>query len=136
MHKTKINKSFLNESGLKSTNQRILLSKILFSGKDRHFTAEEIRKLVLDKGFKISLATIYNCLGDFTKAGILKEVNIEAGKTWYDTRTDNHHHFYNVETKTLIDIPEEEIQLLKQPKAPKGHKINHMKFVFHLEKNN
>ena len=125
----------INNAGLKVTKQRKRIAEELFSENDKHVTAEILFKSI-NNDFKISLATIYNCLGDFTKVGILKEVNIEAGKTWYDTRTDNHHHFYNVETKTLIDIPEEEIQLLKPPKAPKGHKINHMKFVFHLEKNN
>ena len=125
----------INNAGLKLTKQRKRIAKELFGQKDQHVTAEMLFSDI-NKDFKISLATIYNTLRDFTKVGVLQEVNIESGRTWYDTRVDNHHHFYNDETKTLIDIHEDEIKILKTPKAPKGHKINQMKFVFHVQKHN
>ena len=134
MHKTKINKSYLNESGLKSTNQRILLSKILFSGKDRHFTAEEIRKLVLDKGFKISLATIYNNLHNLVDAGLLKKRQVNNSRTYFDNNTTDHYHIYDAEKNTLTDIPSSTVKFSKLPKLPKNKKIKNINLVINLEK--
>ena len=84
----------LKKSPLKVTKQRIRLIEILFKNGDHHFTAEEVYKEVDKNKYKISLATIYNCLNQFTKHEILKSVRLSSDKVYFDTNTEGHHHFF------------------------------------------
>ena len=89
----------LKKSPLKVTIQRTRLIEILFKNGDNHFTAEDVHKEVNKNKYNISLATIYNCLNQFTKQEILKSVRMSSDKVYFDTNTEGHHHFF---CKSLI----------------------------------
>ena len=124
--------SFLKENGLKPTSQRNLIVKQLLNGRNRHFTAEDLYDEMKLKKIRISLATIYNTLHSFVEKKILKLVSIKEGKTIFCTNMKNHYHFFNTKTGRLIDIPCDEIKILKLPKTPKGTKINNIEITINL----
>jgi len=127
----------LRSSGLRPTKQRILLAKFLFEReKTFHFTVEKLNKVVNKKGNfeNISLATIYNTVQAFQKAGHLKEILTNHNTSYFDTNISSHHHFYDNETNELTDINFNEVQLSKIPNAPKGKKIKSCEVIISLTK--
>jgi len=128
--------TFLKRNHLKPTLQRFTLVKLLFDGKNKHFTAEDLYEKVKLKKNKISLATIYNTLHSFVEKKLLKQVSIKDGKTIFCTNMSSHHHFFNSVTGKLIDIPRNKIKLKKIPKAPEGLKIDSVDVVISLTKKN
>tara|TARA_B100001179_G_scaffold216155_1_gene186905 strand:+ start:157 stop:573 length:417 start_codon:yes stop_codon:yes gene_type:complete len=128
--------TFLKRNHLKPTLQRFTLVKLLFDGKNKHFTAEDLYEKVKLKKNKISLATIYNTLHNFVEKKLLKQVSIKDGKTIFCTNMSSHHHFFNSVTGKLIDIPRNKIKLKKIPKAPEGLKIDSVDVVINLTKKN
>jgi len=126
----------LRSSNLRPTNQRILIAKKLFERKETfHFTVETLNNVVNKKGqTKISLATIYNTVEAFKKAGHIREILTNNNKSYYDTNIKSHHHFYDVDTKRLTDIDYQEVILNKIPKPPKGKKIRDLEVVISLQK--
>ena len=128
--------SFLKENGLKPTSQRNLIVKQLLNGRNRHFTAEDLYDELKLKKIKISLATIYNTLHSFMEKKILKLVSVKEGKTIFCTNMKNHYHFFNIKTGRLIDIPCDEIKILKLPKTPKGTKIDNIEITINLNTKN
>ena len=128
--------TFLKRNHLKPTLQRFALVKLLFDGKNKHFTAEDLYEKVKLKKNKISLATIYNTLHSFVEKKLLKQVSIKDGKTIFCTNMSSHHHFFNSVTGKLIDIPRNKIKLDKIPKAPEGLKIDSVDVVINLTKKN
>tara|TARA_B100001029_G_C15048421_1_gene448866 strand:- start:116 stop:538 length:423 start_codon:yes stop_codon:yes gene_type:complete len=127
--------SKLRTSGLRPTKQRILIARNLFERKKTfHFTVETLDKEVNKKGNeKISLATIYNTVEAFTKAGHIKEILTSKSKSYYDTNIKSHHHFYDEETKELTDIDYRQVKLSKVPQPPKGKKIKNLEVVIRLQ---
>ena len=125
----------LRSSKLRPTKQRILIAKKLFDKKETfHFTAETLNKVVNRKGqTRISLATIYNTVEAFKKAGHIREILTNNSKSYYDTNIKSHHHFYDQETKKLIDIDYQEVILKKIPNPPKGKKIKDLEVVISLQ---
>ena len=136
MHQKKeiINK--LRSSNLRPTKQRILIAKKLFDKKETfHFTAETLNKVVNRKGqTKISLATIYNTVEAFKKAGHIREILTNNSKSYYDTNIKSHHHFYDEGTKELTDINYNQVKLSKVPMPPKGKKIKNLEVVIRIQK--
>ena len=128
--------TFLKRNHLKPTLQRFTLVKLLFDGKNKHFTAEDLYEKVKLKKNKISLATIYNTLHSLVEKKLLKQVSIKDGKTIFCTNMSSHHHFFNSVTGKLIDIPRNKIKLKKIPKAPEGLKIDSVDVVINLTKKN
>tara|TARA_S200000501_G_scaffold157688_1_gene148896 strand:+ start:82 stop:495 length:414 start_codon:yes stop_codon:yes gene_type:complete len=126
----------LRSSNLRPTNQRILIAKKLFERKETfHFTVETLNNVVNKKGqTKISLATIYNTVEAFKKAGHIREILTNNNKSYYDTNIKSHHHFYDVDTKRLTDIDYQEVILNQIPKPPKGKKIRDLEVVISLQK--
>ena len=126
----------LRTSGLRPTKQRILLAQNLFiRNKTFHFTVEKLEKEINKKGNeKVSLATIYNTVEAFTKAGYLKEILTSKNKSYYDTNTKSHHHFYDEGSKELTDIHYSQIKLSKVPIPPKGKKIKNLEVVIRIQK--
>ncbi len=126
----------LRSSGLRPTKQRILLANNLFNrNKTFHFTVETLNKEINKNGSeKVSLATIYNTVEAFTKAGYLKEILTSKSKSYYDTNIKSHHHFYDEVTKELTDIKYNQIKLSKIPTPPKGKKIKNLEVVVRIQK--
>ena len=126
----------LRTSGLRPTNQRILIAKYLFERDNTfHFTVETLNREINKSGNKkISLATIYNTVEAFKKAGHLKKILTSNTKSYYDTNIRSHHHFYDDETKELTDIDYQKVKLSKIPNPPKGKKIKNLEVVISLQK--
>ena len=128
----------LRASGLRPTKQRLAICKILFNRKETfHFTIDQLKKIA-EKNIKkkISLATLYNTVHAFEKKGYLKEISLKGNKTFFDTNTKNHHHFYDEDTSQLIDIKNENISLNNLPKVPNGKKIQEIEVTIKVANNN
>jgi len=114
------------------TKQRTRLIEILFKNGDQHFTAEDVHKEVNKKKYKISLATIYNCLNQFTKHEILKSVRLSSDKVYFDTNTQGHHHFFCKSSEKLSDIKSSDVKFSNLPKIPKGKKLESVEVVVNI----
>jgi len=116
----------LRELGLRPTKQRVKMCEVLFNReKTFHFTINDLAKMLSEKmGEKISLATVYNTVHAFEKKGYLKEISINSDKSYFDTNTSVHHHFYDEATHELIDCNENDIDPVNIKKNITGKKIN------------
>src|ERR1700761_3175930 len=94
----------LRGAGLRPTRQRVALARLLFSTGDRHVTAEHLHGEAQANAIRVSLATVYNTLHQFTSAGLLREVVVEPGRSYFDTNTTDHHHFFIESNGHLEDI--------------------------------
>ena len=124
--------------GLRPTKQRLTICKVLFGKKETfHFTIDNLKKKIeKNTRSKISLATIYNTVHAFKNNGYLKEISLQGNKTFFDTNSKSHHHFYDQDTGDLIDIKNEDISINKLPSAPKGKKINEVEVTVSVANNN
>ena len=125
MNQSKFQTKMLRNAGLRQTNQRLAICKVLFDGKETfHFTIEKLKKII-EKGSKkkISLATLYNTVHALKEKGYLKEISLKRNKTFFDTNTKHHHHFYDERMTQLVDIEDKNILVGNLPKAPNGKKI-------------
>ncbi len=122
----------LKAAGLRLTKQRIALGRLLLEGPDRHVTAESFHEEALSGGISVSLATIYNTLHQFTEAGLLRQVIVDGAKTYFDTNTSDHHHFYLECDGDLIDIPAGSIEVNGLPMTPDGTSIDRVDVVVRL----
>jgi len=118
--------------GLRPTRQRLGLARLLFEGCDRHVTAEQLHGEALSADLRVSLATVYNTLNQFTDAGLLREVVVEAGKSYFDTNTSDHHHFFLENTGRLEDIPGDHVAIGPLPNAPAGTRIARVDVIVRL----
>lgn len=114
----------LRSVGLRPTRQRMALAKLLFDGPDRHVTAEILHSEAFDERVRVSLATVYNTLHQFTTAGMLKEIVIDSGRSYFDTNVSDHHHFYNEDSRELFDIAGSEISFDQLPTPPDGNQVS------------
>ena len=125
MNQSKFHTKMLENAGLRQTKQRLAICKVLFDGKETfHFTIEKLQKII-EKGSKkkISLATLYNTVHALKEKGYLKEISLKRNKTFFDTNTKHHHHFYDERMSQLVDIEDKNILVGNLPKAPNGKKI-------------
>ena len=138
MNHIKFHTDKLRASGLRPTKQRLAICKILFDRKETfHFTIYKLQKIA-EKNIKkkISLATLYNTVHAFEKKGYLKEISLKGNKTFFDTNTKNHHHFYDEETLQLTDIKNESISIKNLPNIPNGKKIKDIEVTIKIASNN
>lgn len=122
----------VREAGLRPTRQRVALAALLFAAGDRHISAEELHQEALAAGVQVSLATVYNTLHQFTEAGMLRILPIEGSKTYFDTNTSDHHHFFLEGENRLVDIPEGPVTVTNLPSPPDGMEIAHVDIVVRL----
>ena len=109
----------LLEHGVLPTPQRIKVAGVLLD-RPQHLSADQIIDRLLETGNVVSKATVYNCLKLFSEKGLVKEINIDASRKYYDSTTHAHHHFYHVQTGELTDILEDKISIKTLPSLPNG----------------
>ena len=125
----------LRSAGLRPTRQRKDLAKLLFEGPDRHVTAEILHAEAQAASIRVSLATVYNTLHQFTTAGLLREIIVDSQRSYFDTNISDHHHFFFEDTNRLDDIPGDEVVVSAMPPPPPGTKVKRVDIVVRLEKN-
>ena len=128
----------LRSSGLRPTKQRLQICKTLFDRKETfHFTVQDLSKIIEKKfNIKISLATVYNTVESFKKKGFLKEISINSDKNYYDTNISNHHHFFDENSKELIDLNPNDVGKINIKKNIPGKKINSVEVLVKIANNN
>ena len=134
MDQLKFHTQRLRVSGLRPTKQRLAICRVLFDRKETfHFTIEKLKKII-EKGNKkkISLATLYNTVHAFKDKGYLKEISLKGNKTFFDTNTKHHHHFYDEDMSQLVDIEDKNISINYLPKTPSGKKIKSVEVLFKI----
>ena len=124
----------LRQHGLRPTRQRVELAGILFQDCDRHVTAESLHDEVNSAGGKVSLATVYNTLHQFTEAGLLRQVIVDASRCYFDTNTGDHQHFFVEKEGLLIDIPGETIAVAGVPAPPDGLSVDRVDVVVRVRR--
>ncbi len=126
----------LRNSGLRPTKQRLKICEVLFNReKTFHFSINELMKIIHAKiNQKISLATVYNTVHAFKKKGHLKEISVGNDVSYFDTNTQSHHHFYDEQTKELVDINSDDVEIKKNPTPPNGKKIIDAEITFKISK--
>ena len=122
----------LRRAGLRPTRQRVALARLLFANGDRHVTAEMLHEEAVRSGQRVSLATVYNTLHQFKRAGLLREVAICGQCAYFDTNTSNHNHYFIESDGSLIDIPGTTVRVDGLPPPPENLKISHIDVVVRL----
>ena len=128
----------LRSSGLRPTKQRLKICEVLFNRDHTfHFTINDLAKNISKElNEKISLATVYNTVHAFKKKGYLKEISINSDKSYFDTNTSNHHHFFDEDTNELIDCDDGIIETPKIKKNISGKRINSVEVLVKVATDN
>jgi Fur family iron response transcriptional regulator len=128
-----IGSKWLARAGVRPTRQRQALAALLVGdGMNRHVTAEGLFGAVRDSGDKVSLDTVYNTLRAFCQVGLLNEVTVDGTRSYFDTRVDDHPHFFWEHTQELTDAPADQLKILQLPEAPEGAEIERVDVVIRL----
>ncbi len=128
----------LRNSGLRPTKQRIKICEVLFNKETTfHFTINDLVKIIeTEANEKISLATVYNTIHAFEKKGYLKEIPIDSNQSYFDTNVTDHHHFYDISEKKLIDLDEVDVGPINIQKSIPGKKIKSVEVLVKLDTDN
>jgi len=127
--------SWLARAGLRPTRQRRALAELLIGdGRHRHVTAESLFAAARDAGEGVALATVYNTLKCFTEAGLLTEIAVDGARSYFDTRTEDHPHFYWEDDGALVDAPREGVAFARLPTPPEGAEIARVDVVIRLRR--
>jgi Fur family transcriptional regulator, iron response regulator len=121
-------------AGLRPTRQRLALAELLFSGPHRHVSAEELHTEAGAEGVGVSLATVYNTLHQFREAGLLREVTVDAARSYFDTDTSDHYHFFIEDEQRVVDIPSSSISIEGLPEPPDGMVVSHVDVVVRVRR--
>jgi Fur family iron response transcriptional regulator len=124
----------LRAVGLRPTRQRRLLAELLFRYGHRHVTAELLHREAEESGGRVSLATVYNALHQFTAAGLLQQVVVEPSRSYFDTNCGSHQHFYHEDDGELIDIADDRVAVSGLPQPPKGTAIARVDVVVRIRR--
>lgn len=131
-----LGRKWLLSADVRPTKQRLALAELLVGdGRNRHVTAESLYGSAGDHGAQVSLATVYNTLRAFCDAGLMNEVTVDGHRSYFDTRVDEHPHYYWEDTGTLTDAPKAAVAFAKEPEAPAGTTISRVDVVIRLSKN-
>ena len=122
----------LRAAKLRPTRQRLALARMLFEKGDRHVTAEQLHGEAQAASVRVSLATVYNTLHQFIAAGLLREVVVDPGRSYFDTNVSDHHHFFHEETGRLQDIPGERLGVAELPPPPAGTRIRRVDVIIRV----
>ena len=126
---------WLGTAGLRPTRQRVALAALLVGdGEHRHVTAESLFAAAQEGGERVSLATVYNTLRAFCEAGLMHEITVDGTKSYFDTNTHDHPHFFWEDSGILTDAPSEELEITRIPNAPAGAEIASVDVVIRLRR--
>lgn len=126
---------WLADAGLRPTRQRMALAGLLVGdGRNRHVTAESLHAASREAGEPVSLATVYNTLRAFCDAGLMREITVDGSKSYFDTRIDDHPHFYWEDSGRLTDAPASDLEIARLPEAPDGAEVASVDVVIRLRK--
>ena len=125
----------LRSAGLRLTRQRLALAKLLFGGVERHVTAELLHGEAQAARVPVSLATVYNTLHQFTDAGLLKEIMVDSGRSYFDTNTSHHHHFYCETSGELSDISGADVAINLLLEPPLGKEVSGIDVIVRVKSN-
>jgi Fur family iron response transcriptional regulator len=132
---TTVATDWLSGAGLRPTRQRVALARLLVGdGQHRHVTAESLFADVQTQGESVSLATVYNTLRAFCEAGLIQEVTVDGSKSYFDTNTHDHPHFFWEDENRLSDAPADELEISRLPSAPDGAEISAVDVVIRLRR--
>ena len=124
---------WLADAGLRPTRQRLALATLLVGdGQNRHVTAESLYDDAKAGGESVSLATVYNTLRAFCEAGLMHEITVDGSKSYFDTNTDDHPHFFWEEERKLTDAPMDQLEIRRLPDLPEGAEISKVDVVIRL----
>jgi Fur family transcriptional regulator, iron response regulator len=127
--------AWLNEADLRPTRQRVCLAAALIGdGEHRHVTAESLYDAVHRRGDGVSLATVYNTLRAFCDAGLMHEITVDGSKSYFDTNTHDHPHFFWEDTGVLTDAPSEQLEIARLPDLPEGAELASVDVVIRLRR--
>ena len=124
----------LRKAGLRPTRQRLALGALLFEGEDRHVTAELLHAEATAVGHHVSLATVYNTLHQFKRAGLLRELAINGAKAYFDTNPTEHHHFFLEEEGEIVDMPSSGLSVADLPEPPEGMEVAGVEVIVRLRR--
>ena len=124
----------LRAVGMRPTRQRLGLAALLFEAKDRHVSAEQLHEEASAAGIRVSLATVYNTLHQFTELGLLRELSVDGARTYFDTNLGDHHHFYCEEDGELVDIEGQSISVGGLPQLPEGTKLKRVDVIVRVSR--
>lgn len=127
-------KALLSDRGIRPTRQRLDIAALLFDGSHKHVTAEHVLGLARQRKARVSLATVYNTLHNFTKVGLLNEISVDQSSNFFDTNVSTHYHFFDEVYGELCDIPSEAIRTECLPPPPKGREIGRIDVTIRLRK--
>lgn len=129
-------RQILKRAGLRPTRQRLLLGTLLFTDQHRHVTPDMLREEVASRGEKLSFATVYNTLNQFSEAGLIRRISLHGERTYFDTDTGDHAHFYIDREDRIIDIPLQTIGIGPLPAPPPGYRVEKVDILIHLRAEN
>ena len=124
----------LRAVGLRPTRQRVALARVLFEGGHRHVTAESLHAEVKATRMPVSLATVYNALNQFRDAGLLHEVVVAPGRSYFDTNTGDHHHFFVENDGELHDFPSDQVTIAGLPAPPEGTAVSRVDVIVRVRR--
>lgn len=128
-------RTWLQQSDLRPTRQRVALANLLVGdGRDRHVTAEWLFDAAKANGERVSLATVYNTLKAFCEAGLMQEVTVDGSRSYFDTNTHDHPHFFWEEDSRLTDAPSDQLEIARLPEVPEGAEIASVDVVIRLRR--
>jgi Fur family iron response transcriptional regulator len=127
--------AWLARAGLRPTRQRRVLAELLVGdGCNRHVSAESLHAAARAAGAGVALATVYNTLKSFTAAGLMTEITVDGARSFFDTRTEDHPHFYWEDEGVLFDAPKEGVEIARLPEPPAGAEIARVDVVIRLRR--
>lgn len=126
---------WLAGAGVRPTRQRMLLATLLVGdGRDKHVTAEGLYEAARRSAEPVSLATVYNTLRNFCDAGLIHEITVDGSRSYFDTRLDDHPHFYWEDTAALVDAPADQLAIAQLPQLPEGAVLSRVDVVIRLKR--
>lgn len=124
----------LRAADLRPTRQRVALTRLIYAKGHRHISAEQLHEEAIAENVAVSLATVYNTLHQFKNAGLLLAVVIDSARTYFDTNTDHHHHFYFEGENQVLDVPADQVQFGQMPEPPEGMEIAKIDVIIRLRR--